>query len=77
MELMKSCKSNRQTDGSYFYIKCKATEDDLGERKPDAILAQCYASEQQGRSIYDILVENVIPSGRVNASFRTAIAVLF
>lgn len=35
----------------------------------DAVLAQWYAGEQQGRSMADILVGNVNPSGRVNVSF--------
>ena len=35
----------------------------------DAVLVQWYAGEQQGRSLADILVGNVNPSGRVNVSF--------
>lgn len=35
----------------------------------DAVLTQWYAGEQQGRSMADILVGNVNPSGRVNVSF--------
>lgn len=35
----------------------------------DAVLVQWYAGEQQGRSMADILVGNVNPSGKLNVSF--------
>ena len=39
------------------------------KQNADAVLVQWYAGEQQGRSMADILVGNVNPSGRLNVSF--------
>lgn len=41
----------------------------MGKENADALLVQWYGGEQQGRSLADILVGKVNPSGRLNVSF--------
>ena len=68
MELLKAVKAT----GKPMVVVCisgKPLVMTWAKENADAVLAQWYAGEQQGRSMADILVGNVNPSGRVNVSF--------
>lgn len=68
MELLKAVKATGKPMVVVF-ISGKPLVMTWAKENADAVLAQWYAGEQQGRSMADILVGNVNPSGRVNVSF--------
>lgn len=67
MELLKAVKATGKP--MVVVISGKPLVMTWAKENADAVLAQWYAGEQQGRSMADILVGNVNPSGRVNVSF--------
>lgn len=68
MELLKAVKATGKPMVVVF-ISGKPLVMTWAKENADAVLTQWYAGEQQGRSMADILVGNVNPSGRVNVSF--------